>query len=379
MTSPYNGVATYLSTLQLMTDADSPSAQTFRVPNERLLDNDVFLKAYADAIDFKRFRSAVLHVRQLQSGTTSENALAVVASQQSDSVLVIKSGALNIFRFSDAGVPPAGASGIPSITGVVTDAVRGAGRLLVIGTGGNRCAYTDSVAGTGTYFAGGDMGATPFRLIYNPSFSRFQACRSGGSTAQYSTDGTAWSSATASTDDASGGIAMLANGDSFVCGLDAAAGAGPRFARSTNGGTSWADGATVPSPTSYANAGCVVGKRTGGPSMWHSGLAGGNLLICKTDNGTAWSLIATITPLAGATFSGQTRILHDDATGLLVVACVFDSSFMALYASRDAGVTWTPPLTLEYTALAGLGLAGGRLYVSALTNILASDGIGWAL
>lgn len=379
MTSPQVGVADYQSTIQMMTDGDSPSAQLFRGPLTALLNNDVAQNALIAANDFKRFRTAVLHVRQLQAGTTSENALAAVATRQSDGVLVLKSGALNLFQFSEAGVPPAGASGLPSITSNVTDAViGGSGRIVAIGTGGNRCAFTNG-AGLGTWFAGGDMGATPFRLIWNATYSRFQACRSGSATAQHSTDATAWTGVSASVDDGSGGIAVLANGDSFVCGLDAAAGAGPRFSRSQNGGTSWADAATVPNPTTYANAGCVVGHRQGGPSLWHSGLAGGNLLVCSSQNGTAWSLIATIAPLVGATFSGNTRILHDDATGLLVVASVFNSSFTALYASRDAGVTWTPPLVVEFTNLAGLALAGGRLFMSNGANILASDGIGWSL
>lgn len=44
MTTNYIGSDEFTQSLDLMTDADSPSAQLFRVPNERLLDNDVHLR-----------------------------------------------------------------------------------------------------------------------------------------------------------------------------------------------------------------------------------------------------------------------------------------------------------------------------------------------
>lgn len=44
MTTPYNGVDIFSSMIELMQDSDSPRAQLFRVPNERLLDNDIHLR-----------------------------------------------------------------------------------------------------------------------------------------------------------------------------------------------------------------------------------------------------------------------------------------------------------------------------------------------
>lgn len=51
MGSNYIGVDSFSPQLTLQTDDDSPSAAIFRVPNERLLDNDVHLAARAAALE----------------------------------------------------------------------------------------------------------------------------------------------------------------------------------------------------------------------------------------------------------------------------------------------------------------------------------------
>ncbi len=50
MSSNYAGVDSFLSTLSLMTDGDKPFAATFRLPLERLLDNDIHLRGLVNAV-----------------------------------------------------------------------------------------------------------------------------------------------------------------------------------------------------------------------------------------------------------------------------------------------------------------------------------------
>lgn len=51
MGSNYSGVDSFSASLTLMTDDDAPQAAVFRVPAERMLDNDVHLEARATALE----------------------------------------------------------------------------------------------------------------------------------------------------------------------------------------------------------------------------------------------------------------------------------------------------------------------------------------
>lgn len=397
MSSNYTGVPAYSATLSLMTDGDSPSAALFRVPNERLLDSVVYLKAQDDArkaIQDRLLANALLVLRnkrgdgQLYIPTDTSSLAGVVslnqaASQTTQGVTLIAKGDRSV-QFSDGEGVVSGTNAMAGPTTNVKDAARNGSRVVVVGTGGNRSAFTTD--GGNTWTQGGAMGGSNVfdSLVYNPTYSRFIASEETGGTAtiNHSADGVAWTAVTTSLANAAlSGIACLANGDTYVCGSDT--GLPVAFSKSTNGGTSWSDtGGTVANPPGYAEPGWLDG---GGPSgtqlLWHAGRASSSTVICSSPDGVIWTQRRAET-WNGAGTPGRPVIRVCKDTGIIFVAQPLGSSQFGLLASIDNGATWLGPRYYSrYGASSALAFsaAGGRLVMAHSSQYLASDGIGWVL
>lgn len=395
MASNYTGIAQFLASLSLMTDGDSPSAALFRLPNERLLDNDVFLKAQQDATRSLLnllLTNALLNLRNLRGDgqlyvpTDTNNTAGVVSlsqatSQSTQGLILIAKGDRSV-QITDGESVVSGTNAMLGPTTRVQDAARNGSRVVVVGAGGNRCAFT--IDGGNTWTAGGAMGGSNVfdSIVYNPVHSRFIASEQTGGTAtiNHSTDGTSWTAVTTSLANAAlSGIACLANGDTFVCGNDT--GLPVAFSKSTNGGTSWADtGGTVASPGGYGEPGWLDG---GGPSatqlLWHVGRVSSATVISSSPDGVNWTVRRSETwNNAGTPTRPVIRVCKD--TGIIFVAQLLGSSQFGLLASIDNGATWLGPRYYgRYAAGSAIAFsaAGGRLVLVHDAQYLASQGLGF--
>lgn len=298
----------------------------------------------------------------------------VVAIGEAFDVLAIKTAqALAIqdgYRFRVPGVPA-------SITSLVTDAAYSPslGRIVAIGTGGNRCTYSDTL-GT-SWSAGGNIGATPGYIVWNSVHSTFIVTQN--SAIKYSSDATSWSTASsaAQTD---AGLAILSNGDTFY--TDALA----RISKSTDGGVTWGGPATVlASHASFDEPGTLVGCT--GAYVYHCARlsSGTSLQISSSPDGASWGAVATFTPPAGHTYASLPRILCCKNTGTLWVAAPITNGTTSQTEVRAcigdptaAQESWSDRFFAPAQNIAGFGAAGGRLVCSLGAQLFASDGVGWS-
>lgn len=380
MASNYNGVAQFLASLSLMTDSDSPSAQTFRLPLERLLDNTVSLKTQTDTLDRTVRLRLALTMSKVRSGDANNPGLAAISFNKSSSVLLAKAGTTNVKVYSDNGDQDRGALG--SITSLVSGVARNGSRIVVVGGGGVRNEFSTTYGTTWT--AGGDIGATATNVVFEPVNARFICSKAAGNTISHSTDATAWTSvATSLATDALGGVAVLAGGVAIACGADTLS--GPRFSRSTNGGTSWADASgTVLDSATYDDTGWICGRKdesgTVSPFVWHVGRrnSGTTLRVSRSADGNTWETLADIDASglsSGNLFNTRPRLHICENTGLMVIAApILGLAVCALYASLD-GVTWSSPVTGAAGGSHMYSVAGGRLFMGIATETYASIGL----
>lgn len=290
--------------------------------------------------------------------TDTANSLAV-RRLSNGPVLVLKTGATGVHRLSDGDdAHEEFGSGLVSITSLVTGvAGSGAVRLVAIGTGGNRCAFSTDFGAT--WSAGSDLGATPERIIFNATHSRYMVTfASGVNVAQDVDAASTWSIVSSGLTSAQGGIAHFSNGDTLVCGLDGSSDVA--FARSTDGGAVWASTATVPNPSDYLDSGNIEGD--GGSTIYHVGRVAGNTVrICSTDSSMSWSLLASLFMVASG--SNKPRILVCPDTGVLVVLWLASSGTVAS-VSRDGGATWSERVFYKPRALNAFAVARGRLFAA---------------
>lgn len=321
----------------------------------------------------RNLRTRALRLRELsQPGLTPDDnaeSMAAISIGEGNETLALKVSSSGILLCSDSDRITAGGV-LQSITSLVTDAARNGSRIVVVGTGGNaNCFSTDN---GGSWTAGGVLGGACGSLVYNATYSRFMAVRTTGSLVHFSTDATSWSSANSSLTTNQAGIAVLANGNTVVCGTDG--GVFPSFSISTNGGTSWADtGGTIPSAAGAGDPGWVCGNA--GAKIWHVSRVGSDhIVMSSSTNGTAWTEDADIQLPANG--SGQPRILCCPDSGLLVVAVPIASGTTALLASTDGGLVWSEPSYVAGMPIACFAVAGGRLFATVNGSIFASDGVG---
>jgi hypothetical protein len=368
-------------------------AVTFRLPNERLLDNDVHLKASATAAA-ARLDFVPLRLRPIPGTIADSSAFvaAVAGRTATYPTVVAKFGAVNTWHVTDLDRldGTGGPAEIESITSDVCGAARDgwhttpAGvRIVAIGTGGNRCCQSTDEGQTWT--AGDDLGATPQAITYNETHGVFMVTFASGVNVAVDDDSlSTWASASTGLASAQGGIAVLANGDTVVAGLTAGA---VDFAVSADGGATWSvAGGTVPDFGEYeAESGYVAGNN--GAAVYHAGraLGGTEIRVCSSADGAAWSLLATIEvpSTVGDIFDSQPRLIMCPTTGLLVLVGTLSTAALSVGTafmcfSVDGGATWSPVGTYRFGGVSPVtawAVAGGRIFLTAGTNIYASDRI----
>lgn len=311
--------------------------------------------------------------------TDTAGSLAVISAHGNDAgragVLAIKTA--QDFSFADNALVIA--LGVPaSITSLVTGAAYDSvsGRILVVGTGGNRCTYSDTFGATWT--AGGDIGATPGAVVRNSTASKFVAQRGSGLSS--GADGTAWTFPGSVASEVAGGMAVRSNGDTVY--IDAGSATVPAFRKVTAANlattTSAATGGTVPNAASADENGYIAGDAAG-TALYHvcRRSSGATLQFSSsTDGGATWGGPVTWAAPSATTYSSRPRVLVCQNTGLIFIVAP-TTGLNEVRASADGGLTWTDPLYMTGSGVASYGAAGGRLVHSTGAQLFASDGIGW--
>lgn len=382
MASDYTGnAANATDTLSLMTGGDRPTAQVFRVPLERLLDNDAAQTARTDQTENVAVERALLRLHKLDVTVddTAESLAAVSTGTLGDptkATLVIKVDSTGVvLAYDDETVDQGGV--IASVTSLVADAASSGPRHVAIGVGGQRAAYTDNDGGSWSAAAAGIGGAVTF-IIRDGIGSQF-ICGGPGTGSVYLSPNasTNWTS-TASQFSQPLGIAALTNGDLIILGNS---GSEPRFSVSTDAGVSFSTAGTTP-PANAADAdepgdlrGCqFVLANSRGTKAYHVMRcnSGARLRTNTSEDGLTWTAGAVLTAPTGAAFDSRPRLLIDQVLGLFVIVAPLDNGTTALYSSRDF-VAWTGPAAVKNLATAAWALAGGRLFCTRDGAIYASD------
>jgi hypothetical protein len=277
-------------------------------------------------------------------------------------------------RFTVEGVP----ASITSFVGVAAfDPATG--RVLVGGTGGNRCSYSDD--GGTNWSAGGDITFTPLSLVWNSTHSVFMAARANA-TMKYGANGTSWTSGTVS-NTPNGALAVFANGNTLANGNGAAIG----FSLSTDGGATWADTSGVPATamgSAFSGVGWIAGNE--GEKVYHVGknAAGDKFQVSSTLDGTTWVSEKVFTLPHGV--AADPKILMCQNTGLIVALMPFvvgvGSQPVCMVSASVDGSSWTDPMYVRLKNSAidvdAFALAGGRLLFTIDDMLFASAGIGYA-
>lgn len=282
-------------------------------------------------------------------------------------------GVTDCERFAVEGVP----ASITSNLGVAAfDPATG--RVLVGGTGGNRCSYSDD--GGATWSAGGDVTFTPLSLVWNSTHGVFMAARANA-TMKYGADGTSWTSGTIS-NTPNGALAVFANGNTLANGNGAAIG----FSLSTDGGVNWADTSGTPTTamgSAFAGVGWIAGNE--GAKVYHIGhsSSGTKFQISSTLDGTTWVSEKVFALPHGA--NAAPKILMCQNTGLIVALMPFvvgvGSQPVCMVSASVDGSNWTDPMYVRLKNSAidvdAFAVAGGRLFFTIDDMLFASAGIGW--
>lgn len=387
MSSIYNGDDDNFSdSLTLMTGGDTPSAQLFRVPLERLLDNTATLNAgLVREVSRDRIRSA-LRMRPLlpiESDDTSEFMAAAAWGETGSApsiagVVLVKCDSLETWLAYD-GVDVNVNNAVASITSNAIDAANNGSRVVVIGTGGALGAYTDNAGGSWDAVVAGIGGAVQ-RIIYAsniPTGGRF-ICGGSGTGSVYVKANVAsgtWVS-TASGFAAPLALAALFSGRVVVLG---ASGTEPRFSTSDNPDVSFTtQAATVPNASDADEAGDLQGADLSplGGGVYHIMRcdAGDRIRTASSADGETWTAGTVILPPQDAIFASRPRLLMCQQTGLLVIAARCDNGAVALYASLDF-VDWVGPCLQRDVVTTAFALAGGKLYMTRDGAIYGSEGI----
>lgn len=392
MTTSYLGVPTLSTSLDLMTDGDSPRAQLFRTPLERLLDTCAYIKAENDARDRKgRLRNAIVQTKA-KSSAINDNGCAAFSRGPGYPVLLVKAGASNIFSFTDQGQTATAGVSIASVTAAVTavayDPINT--RLVAIGSGGNNNSISNDFGAT--WIAGGAIGGSCSTITWNAVRNLFIVARNSGNAISRSADGVAWTSNTTSLATDCTSVAVFEDGRWLACGLDSGSATAPAFSISTNVGSVWTDtGGTIADPTLYADSGWiaskvnnnVIGGGAASPFVYHVGrrTTGAWLRVSRTTDGTTWETMAEIPASfnvgAGGTFNARAALYFCGNTNLMVIVAPYDiSGGVVLFASEDGGATWSNHVTGS-GAPGAYSVAGGRVFSGIGTETFASAGIGF--
>jgi hypothetical protein len=299
--------------------------------------------------------------------------LGAIALNSLGNILVLKGGANDSKSiWDDETLTTLGS--IVSVTSAVKGiAKNGSGRLVAIGTGGNRCAFS---ADSGvTWTAGTALPADGNAIIYKTIGNRFMVTSSSG--VSQDVDGAStWATVATGLSGTLGGIAACTPGGgtdfTVVPGLN---GSGDLdFAVSTDGGGSWSTaGGTCPSAADYDDSGWITGKN-GGSTVYHVGRlnTGDTMQVCKSTNGSTWELVATINPNTSVT--ARPKILMCPDTDVMWI--IYDQiTATGIVASFDYGVTWTTPVHVTLRSVDAFACANGRLISTQGARLQISDGV----
>ncbi len=333
---------------------------------------------YVDAMQAVARASAVkraLVLRQIDvtlSGTTpaASSSLVGAVSALGYWTVVAKAGTQAVFAINDSPIPSMSAVTIPGLTSI-NKLVRG-GRILAIGDGGNRNAY--STTNGNTWTAGGATGLSAAATDAVWDGTEFVISTSTGKAA-HSTTGVSWSTATVGSDISNainltpdGGLATLSSGAVVAAGgqVDGS----KAFALSSDHGQTWALAGSIPSSsTDYVVQGSVAGN--GGTEIYWLGKRDGvnRLDLWVSTDGGSWSKRSELAGFDGA-FPPKLYMCKD--TGLLV-AFQKNGNANQVSASLDRGNTWSD---IAYYAgtITQLGVARGRIFAgNGFPTYLASD------
>lgn len=268
-------------------------------------------------------------------------------------------------RFNAQGVPA-------SVTSLIADAATNGTRIGAIGTGGNRCTYSDDDGATWT--AGNDTTVVQARIIWVAFLSKFLV--NAINSVRRSPDiATAWTNSVSLTAAASG-LAASTSGGGIVVGMSEAS-ATPAFRSSADAAIWGATAGTVANAGSFDEKGTIDGNE--GALIYHCGRlnTGATIQVSASPDGGSWSTTASIAAPGGASFSSSPRIMMCPNTGLLVIAAPTSSNQTALYASLD-GADWVgPALVFPNPGVNAFALAGGRVLMTQDDMLFASDGVGF--
>jgi hypothetical protein len=393
MASNYTGnPATAATTLSLMTGSDPKTAQSVRVPLERLLDNDAAASALSQDT---ATRLGALVFRELSNLATISDTGLFLAVAQSDPTapaaptVVIKDGTDDVFQLTGSdpimNTTSAGALGMTDFREAAASADA---RIAVIGIGGTRALYSDD-AGTTWQATGGALASAVQFLAWAPPNSlslgggdRWYAAGTGNSHIYVSPDADAW---TAVDSDFSGvlGLAVLGvtesfggSGAGYVVALGAS-GIQPRFSLNTFGtSTDFGGFQTPPNAATAEEPGSIAGAPLSRNAQVYHVMrcnAGARLRTAFADDGFTWQSGATIEAPDGFSFSAQPRLLMCPTTGLAVIVAPVGGSLVAVYASQDF-VSWSGPAILTAVTQA-FAVAGGRVFYTRSSRIFATSGV----
>lgn len=343
----------------------TPSGSADRVGASQYLDA---VQAVARASSVKR----ALVLRQLPvelSGVVTPPSSSFVGAVSALGywAVVAKAGNNGVFAINESPYPSMSFATIPGLT-AVRKLIRG-GRILAIGDGGNKNAY--STTNGNTWSAGGSTGlpTTPTDGVWDGT--QFVISTSAGKAA-HSTNGVSWAGATGGSDivdvinlDPASGLATLTGGAVIAAGSlidDTKA-----FAVSIDHGQTWALAGSI--PAAYITPGWVAGN--GGTEIyWLGKPAGFNRLdFWVSTDGATWSKRAELDGFDGASIAPKLYMCHD--TGLLV-AFQENGNATQVSASLDRGNTWSERAIYNET-ISDLAVARGRIFSAVGSVYLATD------
>lgn len=321
---------------------------------------------YVDSVEAVARASTVkraLSLRELGLGgvtPTPSSSLVGAVSALGYWTVVAKAGTNSVFAINDSHLPSMSGVTIPGLTSVIK-LVRG-GRILAIGDGGNRNAY--STTNGNTWSAGGATGLAAAATDAVWDGTEFVISTLTGKAA-HSTNGVAWTVATGGSDisDAinltpDGGLAALASGAVIAAGgqVDGS----KAFALSTDHGQTWALSGSIPSSsTDYVVQGSVAGN--GAAEIFWLGKRDGvdRLDLWVSTDGAAWSKRAELPGFDGVL---PPKLYMCQDTGLLV-AFQENGNASQVSASLDRGNTWSG-LAYYNETISQLAVARGRIFAA---------------
>lgn len=394
MPSNYTGTDAngFTDTFPFLVDGDPPRAQLWRIPEQGVLDNTVWLRAQQESesaridaeILAQATRNGAIPRLICATGTTQAGAGFVPVSERGFGLVFTDSSLpilLDDSSFTLTGAVPTGLTSVQSAARATNGTH--AGRIVAVGTvasGSKFASYSDDLGATWTQSGNFTSGAQLGCVIYEPTNQVFIATGTTGTDKLYhSADGATWTTETvtgASSIERTR-LVRFANG---TVATDTAASGTRHIDYSTNGGANWSQG-TSPANLATAHYGVLAGN--GGAEIYHAALlTGGSYQISSTSDLStgSWTVLSTVAPPSGMTFddafNGPGLAVCPDTGWIFLLGTNETTGVGFLYASPD-GVTWTAPVLLQNPLPHSLFAYRGRVvHVDTAGKLFASDGLG---